>query len=130
MCGPAAIAAITGKPVSEVKERVYSVKGKRYICGMSPALVRKTLATFGYSSELSFTPDKPTFAAWLASRDNPEELCLVELTGHFVVVQGQMVVDNHTKRPVAVKDAPWRRKRVKAVCRISLNNIREGRFDG
>ena len=48
MCGPAAISAVTGKPVSCVKEFIYRVKGKRYVCSMSVNQVADTLKLMGH----------------------------------------------------------------------------------
>jgi len=119
MCGPGAISAITGKPVSDIKEAAYDVKGCRYICGMTNFEVEQTLLQFGYHANcLLRLNGKVTFAKWLRDRKNDymmNSLFLVQLTKHYVVVKGRKMVDNHTMEPVFIRKAPHRRRRVQTV---------------
>ncbi len=124
-CGPTAIAVITGKPISEVKEAIYKVKGVRYVGNMNNRLVYWTLRDLGYAMiphPYPFTKtDGLTFAAWLRNRNAEEinSLFLVQLTRHYVVVKGRKMIDNHTKEPVFIRQAPHRRKRVQRVFEIT-----------
>jgi hypothetical protein len=59
-----------------------------------------------------------TLAHWLRKRKNRRELNVVELTNHWVVVEGHKFCDNHTMEPVFIRKAPHRRKRVIQVYRV------------
>ena len=125
MCGTAAISAVTGNPVSCVKEFIYRVKGRRYVCSMSVKQVVDTLRLMGYSADVKAINvlkgnalKAPTFARWLRERENVNEVYVLLLTDHFVAVNGRKMVDNHTMEPVFIGKAPWRRKRVRWTIRI------------
>jgi len=61
--------------------------------------------------------EEPLFKDW--AKDHPDGTYLLELTMHFVIVSDGWFIDNHTKGKVAVDFAPWKRKRVKRVFRIT-----------
>lgn len=120
-CGPGAIAAITGKPLSQVKEAIYGVRGKRSpIMGMSEIEVAHTLRALGLrpAPARKYSKDeRPTLARWLRERYKFQmgKTYLVNITDHFVVIRGRKFIDNQTLEPVFIRSAPKRRARVKSV---------------
>ena len=154
-CGPIAVAAITGKPLSEVLDAFRDVMHPRWrwerkrkppIKGTSTFAVRAVLVKLGYLSMpvvikypigpntpigVTIGPDDkltqvlinpPTLAALLRyrTREQRSACLLIEVTKHWVVVQGNKFVDTKTKgQPVWTGDAPGRRKRVQAVWQVA-----------
>jgi hypothetical protein len=117
MCGPAAIATVTGLPIKDVKEAIYAAKGKRYVCRMKPSLVCAVLDNLGYRTivrpPLPFVMSpRPTLTQWLKKRENINNCYIVTLSSHFVAIRGRLFNDNHTLEPVFLKKAPHRRSRV------------------
>ena len=76
--------------------------------------VFEVLKRFGYrdDSTLRYIGYQPTFAKWLRERENRNELCIVYLTNHFVVVKGNKMIDNTTMKPTFIRQSPHRRSRV------------------
>lgn len=127
-CGPTAICAITAKPGSVVRD---ACRMARYgndwptrcyraprISGMTNGQVTAALKILGYVGRWVTVHGNPTLAAWLDGRSQSEfrSIAVVNVTGHFVAVAGEMFVDTWTKGQVVhVDDAPRRRKRVKHV---------------
>ena len=51
--------------------------------------------------------------------DDPErDTWVLNVTNHFVVVQGNLFLDNHTKNLVPIKKAPGLKKRVRNTIKI------------
>lgn len=114
MCGPAAIASITGKSISQVKEFIYKAKGKRYVCSMYPSQIKKTLQLMGYRVfQRTFVDYKPTFKQWRKKHQERDRVYLVHVTGHFIAVKNRMGVDNHDTKPVYARQLGLERKRVR-----------------
>lgn len=124
-CGPTAIAAITGNPISVVRDACRMARhGENWptrcpraprITGMTQGQVAAALKTLGVVGGWVAVPGKPTLAGWLDGRTTAEfrSIAIVRVTGHFVAVAGEQFVDTFTKGQVVhVDDAPRRRKRV------------------
>lgn len=120
-CGPAAVCIITGCSLQEAKEGYYVVRGVRRVARVHLSETREVLRRKGYLLVPEYQSHAGrTFAAWLRERE-PEDvndLHLVRLTGHYVVVKGRRMVDNHTRVPVFIRRAPHRRRRVRDVFRV------------
>jgi hypothetical protein len=120
-CGPAALSAITRKPLPEVTRVLREISGRRAIRGTHHAWMIMALRQLGFTTgDMSGycykakNEKEPTLATWLRENyRNPNEIILVVLTGHYVVVKGRKLVDNKHPNGVSVKRFPNRRKRVK-----------------
>jgi hypothetical protein len=53
------------------------------------------------------------FKRWLKAPRNDDQIWLVELTSHYVIVQGDWFIDNHTNHKVHTAYAPHQRAQVK-----------------
>jgi hypothetical protein len=133
-CGPTAIGAITGEPLSKVREVLREAKGGqtikyrgkwgqtcerlRPVKGTTTGQVIRALAKLGWIASRISVPNEPTLAAFLRKR-TPSLMnvhLLIEVTNHWVVVKGRKFVDTFTKgEPVFIGKAPGRRKRVHGV---------------
>lgn len=128
-CGPAAIAAVTGRPVSEVISAVKTVRQLRGgsssvreqpVKAMFASEVRCTLNHLGFQGSYSVpTPRdaRPTFAGWRKSR-TPEfrqQPLIVLVTGHFVCIAGNRLVDNTHVDPILASEYDGQRKLVRVV---------------
>lgn len=130
-CGPAALSLITGKHVDECVEDVHAlwrnsfVSGgrRRAVRGMSNSEMHYALLRSGYYAKpvptaLCGTGAKPTiarFVRWLKRQPHwhPKKLWLVNVTGHYVVVRGIKLFDNHNPEGVFFGKYAHRRVRVK-----------------
>jgi hypothetical protein len=118
-CGPTVVAAITGRPYAEVTRIIRHQTGRRAIMGTSIGELASCLAHLGYEvGRGERQDDRPTLARWARRRTGEQRarMCIVEVTGHWVLVHSRWFLDTKTKgKPVLLKDAPGRRKRVKNV---------------
>lgn len=129
-CGPFAICTVTGENYERVRAVVNMYRWKKSnasICGMYCSDLEDTLRYFGRLKGFTVNNVKvstnPTLAKFLKER--PPELInkvvVISLTNHFVVVKGRKFVDNHVKTPVFIRQAPFRRARVKQYWIIEHN---------
>lgn len=131
-CGPTAIAAITGQPISVVRDACrmarhgadWPTKFQRApnVKGMFNRELEIALRTLGYIGRWVQVQGRPTLAAWLDSRtaEQRRSPCVVNVTGHYVTVSGYEFVDTFTKGEIVdVDEAPRRRKRVQHVFVVS-----------
>lgn len=126
-CGPAAISAVTGLPTSVIRDAVQLIRqDRRPVQGMNRHLLIKTLAHLGFGAEHFWAdywfPDrrKPTLVQFQEHfRDHLDRMpVIVNITGHFVTLQGDLFVDAWTKKPVPFARAPFRRRKVTGAWRI------------
>jgi hypothetical protein len=126
-CGPTAVVAITGEPVSRVRDAFRRVRhGPGWtgydrapsITGTRDYEVQRVLRLFGYVGSWRRIAGQPTLAAYLEGRTGVERThpCVVHVTGHWVAVSGWVFCDTFSKGQVVDADrAPGRRKRAKNV---------------
>lgn len=118
-CGPFCMVAVTGEPYPKVRAAINASRGREHnapVMGTGAHTLRDAFHQLGWRMWNTHEYGKnegPTLAAWLKSglRDKAH-YCLVELTHHWVLIAGTRFVDTHTKQPVALSEAPWRRARV------------------
>jgi hypothetical protein len=133
-CGPAALASITGKPVSTVLAAVLTLRKGRTVTpswvrttkklpkapvvGMTNWEAVATLKKLGWRviERQAFGRDRPTLAAF-AGKLLPG-VWLVGVTDHFVAVSGRTFCDTKSRQPVPLRDAPQRRKLVNVAWRL------------
>lgn len=133
-CGPFAFAAITGYSFEDTREVLNWNMGRPHntgICGIENGTMLKALNAEGFKpslrEDLSYT--RETFAQWLKRFDRLKSaVYLLELTSHYVLVQDDWFIDNHSKHKVHISQAPWKRKRVLKVWKITdLNDLPDWR---
>lgn len=124
-CGPSAISMLTGVGYGEVLDLLRLTTGRRTIKSVGQLAMIRALDSLGWTlrAEPIRARDRRTFAWWLRSRTREQRLrgsaFLVELTRHYVVVDGRWGGDNHTKVPVRLREMPHRRRLVKRVWRAT-----------
>lgn len=126
-CGPTAVAAITGAPVSLVRDCFRLARfGSHWrdrprsppIMGTRDREVEHAMRSLGFHGHWQTVPGNPTLAAFLESRQgllrsHPTIVCV---TRHYVAVSGWLFCDTFTEGQVVdADDAPRRSKRVKRV---------------
>jgi hypothetical protein len=128
-CGPAALAAITGMPTSQVVEHIKADRRRRRksprVIGTTIDDVERMLRNVGYQvfiTDVLYHPiDQPTFSEWLALRRPPGRAYLVMLEReneyHWVAVTRTHFADNSVG-PIPVEVAPYRRSRVHTVLSV------------
>lgn len=130
-CGPTSIAAITGQPISVVRNACRTARygnGWRHfdrtprVAGLRNDHLIEALRLLGYVARLEIVTGRPTLAAWLDNRttDQVRSTIIVNVTGHYVTVSGYKFVDTFTKgQIVSLRDAPRMRKRVRRIIVIT-----------
>lgn len=117
-CGPAALSLITGKPVSECTAALRAATGRRAIFGVAYREMMAVLPMLGYIAAPIPIGDKPpTLAALLRKLKDrrPEDVYLLSVTDHYLVLRGRKIYDNRNPEGVFVRQYPHRRVRVKGI---------------
>jgi len=147
-CGPAALSAITGWPVEKAVEKIKQTRWKqtketasffgrsvddykdpfRAVKGVSCATMGtalymagyrvKTLERYGLKPDAVPPSKQPSLAFWFRKRADRNAMCLVNVTGHFIVVKGNKFVDNCYVEPTFISKAPHRRVKVRHVYKV------------
>jgi len=137
-CGPAALSITTGQPTSVIHRHIIAKTGKRRVKGVTNLVLGHVANALGFKLELiyNWTEDHryemqwgiprriqnpvPTLARFL--REQRENLSsapvIVNVTRHYVVVQGRTFIDNQVGKPIPAKKAPGRRRRVFRAWRV------------
>lgn len=126
-CGPTAIAAITGAPISMVRDayRLVRFGGEWIYRPRAPAIIgttyaeaEKVLRLLGFVGVWHRIDGAPTFAAYMQMRKGMQRTnaSILFVTGHAVAVSGWQFCDTLSKGMVIeADDARGRRKRVREV---------------
>ena len=139
-CGPYAMAAILHTTYENAEALYRQEEGDMApadIRGTVPAIVVSALGRAGLFTTVAFDPldvvearlvgdttymgvsRPPTLAQWLREwRQDKAATYLVQVTGHWVVVGGRQVIDNHMKTWTAEGKSKHRRRRVQKVWRV------------
>ncbi len=122
-CGPGALMTITGKDHGQVcraLNRASHSKPSARVRSVATWHIVRTMERMGLKVCQHVLLDQPTLWSWVMNRrpDEKRGLFLVNVTGHYVVINGYMMNDNHTLKPVMIDDMPWKKKRVQNVWRI------------
>jgi len=134
-CGPTAISVITGRSYNEVEVACQSLCHRKKITGMYTREIMNVINHFGHDYKelpyLSKTYDfnyetgrydvsEVTVGRWLDKVRERTSTYLIQMTGHVAVVQGDLYWDTFTPETgTEVKSAPFRRKRMRRVFRIT-----------
>lgn len=119
-CGPLVIAAITGLTSGEAAAKVRTVTGRPIVRGLHTSEIEFTLRALGHKTTRTYPPSpKPTLRKWLEGSRSPFTPYIVALTGHFVIIKGNMFCDTFTKGEwVPLNKAPHMRCRVTTVIQV------------
>ena len=132
-CGPSVVCAITGKPMSVVRETIKAIR--RYYGSAAPLTGTTSHEVSGALHDLGYRmsplwayarEDAPTVARWLRERKEGHRSATFVLLityrswtrRHWIVVRGNKFADSHQLEPCNTSKAPHRRKRVVKVYRI------------
>ena len=137
-CGPALLTVLSGKDYNEMAslaEKVIDRPTNHAAKWMKFSDLHDCVLKLGYSVEAEYLDvdaaddqnPPPTLGEWLFNRDflgaemgddTVNDTWLLNLTGHFVMVQGDNFLDNHTNEPVALRDAPFLHKQVRNAMKV------------
>lgn len=122
-CGPAALAALTGAHVDDAAQALRIATGKRAIKGVRNVEMLKAFALLGHRA-VPIPTDKihlltlaGVLRTTLASRGSYQRF-LINVTGHYVAVQGRKLWDNKNPEGVFLGAYNHRRVRVKAIWEV------------
>ena len=135
-CGPTALCAVSGWYYEDIRTVINTIRMRRDstgIIGLPVSVLHKAIKQiFGTTHEIKYFNHtlgngNETFNQWIntykASKvyANPNVTMILHLTHHYVTVSEDMFIDNHTLRPVHLKEAPFKKKRVKGVFKLIKN---------
>lgn len=116
-CGPAALSLITGRSVDDCVGVLKDVRhSSRAVKGVYNGEMREALTHLGYRMHVLPVRGRPTLARLLRSlkERGPENIFLINTTGHYVVLRGRKIFDNKNPEGVFVRQYRHRRARVYA----------------
>lgn len=121
-CGPSALSIITGEDYETCRKAIAATQGNRPVMRVHNWQMIRVLHEWGFNTvSINYFGNEPTLAAWMREREPAEinALFLVQITGHYVVVQGRKACDSKTKEPVFLSKMPGRRARVEKVWKVA-----------
>jgi hypothetical protein len=142
-CGPAVISALSGKPYIESLafiKRIVGPERSREIKWMTFDELHWCISKLGFSAYAESlvgendANNPPTLRQWIRNRDyiardmgdDPErDTWVLNVTDHFVVVQGNLFLDNHTKVSVPVEKAPGLKRYVRNIIKVESPELRQ-----
>lgn len=121
-CGPAALMAVTGKRLPDVRSAINQsrgARGNRGVCGITASIMDESLTRLGIQYEKTIYPKgyRPTLKN-LKHTMAIGMTYIVNITGHFVTCEDGKLVDNHYRFGTDLDDCKWTGKCVKIVWRI------------
>ena len=103
-CGPAALAAVSGWDAADTQEICNRV-AHRSTRGLRGSELQAAALLLGVSlGPRSRILPRPTLQAWSGWKREPGSY-IVQVTDHYVVVNGSRFVDSHTPQGCAVREA-------------------------
>ena len=131
-CGPAAISTVAGVTTDEAARIIRERRAYyRPVRGCHYYEVLQALNLLGYTFESYTSIGKlqrgvvrlqPTLKQWLAERDrraDHSQVFLVNVTGHFIVIRGSILVDSHHRNGELIEDVGGLRRRVKRAWKLT-----------
>ncbi len=128
-CGPWALSLVSGATPDHCAWVIQQYRGnRRPVCGIKNRELLSALMSlhlrvwdvFNFLYNLHMRQPQPTLAGWLRKTPRiPDAPYIVNITGHYIVVKGRKVYDNHFPKGVFLRQCPYRRKRVKYAWRVS-----------
>ena len=115
-CGPAALMAVTGKRLPEVRAVVNELRGRKPtqgIIGMKTVEMDRSLEALGLSFRTEeIGPNPPTLKAFVENipQDVPH---IINITGHYVTYYDGTIIDNHYRFGTTIDECRWAKKRVR-----------------
>jgi len=127
-CGPAAVSAVTGRPVDEVVKVFHAKTPRTKVMGTHLSDLAAVLTEYGVGLRpmaiYDYADKRPTLAGWLklAKADRTAgRVFLLSAGNHWVIVSGRKAVCGYTIKVVSVREYPKRRMRVRRVWELHEN---------
>lgn len=119
-CGPAAIMAITGKRLPEVRSAINAARGMRDNQGvirLSLEHLEDSLNKLGVKFEKSDGKMMP-LRRFMADLIQKDVRYILHITGHYITVLNGLIIDNHYRFGTNINDCRWAGKKIKNIYRI------------
>lgn len=118
-CGPAVLAYITRTDPDTAAAHFRRWSRKKAIRGVSNELMLFVIKQLGLKPTFALPAAmrKPTLKQWWLSTE-PDGLYVINITGHFIVLDGARVYDNTFREGKAFHVCPYLQRKVRAVWRI------------
>jgi hypothetical protein len=126
-CGAFSLMAITGKTHDQAKRSIRRANGwtkSKRVMGLRTTALLRTFRHCGYKTHTIIddyhVKNKITMKEWINSRtaEQKNQCFLINITEHFVIINGNSFIDTYTGVPVKLDDAPHQRCKVVSVHRI------------
>lgn len=135
-CGPTVLSSLSGKSYNDTISfinRITCHSTHRETKWMSFDALQDCIISLGFHVEADYFDLKddsnplPTMKTWINNRDSigyemgddPEnDTWVLNLTRHFVLIQGNSFVDNHAEKIITINEAPFQRKRIKRILKV------------
>jgi hypothetical protein len=129
-CGPAALMAVSGKRLAEVRAAINAAKQRKEntgVCGMYDwelFIAMDNLGLKHHCQKIDFPPHVRTLAKIVEDKNwcLPDRTYIVSLTGHYVAVENGVVMDNRIRFGCSVTEHPSKNKRVHALIEVKVQS--------
>ncbi len=115
-CGPAALMAVTGKRLPEVRAVINKVRERREnqgVCGLSTTHLDKALQSLGVKFErIEFPKEARVTLKEFKHRMVIGATYIIGLNTHYVSCEDGKLIDNHYRFGTDMDDCKWKNKRV------------------
>jgi hypothetical protein len=123
-CGPGAIIALTGKPLSEARSAINRAIGRRENIGITRiplTYLEGALENLNIQFLRHVCAERKTLQQLVETNLKKDVRYVVHITGHYVTILNGHLVDNHYRFGTDVNDCRWKSKMVKNYLEISDN---------
>ena len=135
-CGPTVLSSLSGKSYNDTISfinRNTCHNTSRETKWMSFDDLQNCIINLGFHVEADYFDLKddsnplPTMKTWIKNKDSIgyeigddplHDTWVLNITDHFVLIQGNSFVDNHAAGIIAINKAPFQRKRIKKIIKI------------
>lgn len=135
-CGPTVLSSLSGKSYNDTISfinRITCHSTHRETKWMSFDALQDCIINLGFHVEADYFDLKddanplPTMKTWINNRDyigyemgdDPmHDTWVLNLTNHFVLIQGNSFVDNHVVDIITINEAPFQRKCIKKILKV------------
>lgn len=114
-CGPCALAYVLGSDPDSAAALLRRISGTRSIRGVSNSLLIAAIRAAGVKTRLAFPigdVPRPQLRSWLATREDPAALYIVNITHHYIVVNRDQMFDNRFHLGKPLEKCPYLLRRV------------------
>lgn len=123
-CGPAALIAVSGKRLPEIRAVVNEIRGRvpnKGIMGMKNGEITKALDALSIDYDHWVLESNTRLSILIATLDEDYPY-IINVTGHYVTYYKGTIIDNHYRFGTTINECRWAGKMAKQYWRIKCKD--------